>query len=708
MAVRLVCRVCGKRLKLPDGLTAKRAAKCPKCLAPVDLTPALEASTYRPTAAIPGMTTVPPKPVPLLGHDDPLPIPSAPKGPLTVTKVAPPPPARPPQPQSAPPKPPPLLGADDPLPRAPAKPPASAPPPKSAATTVVRPPPPNPDPHEVLSLDEEADAPPDAPAEPAPFRVPVRVLANSVAAVVGRCDAVLLPHGLYLEHEPMKPFLYVPPGVVAESPGPGEVTVALPDGRSVTFRFQGRSGRALARDTRRFLAGERPVPAAADYRRKWWMLWAALVFALGPLVLSQTVNLNLKFGLQVGAGLAAAGFLANALVVLFSRRGLVVQTLVMAAGGALVTGAFLFVATAYMAGRQEGAEQAKPEPPAPQPPPAPDPKPPEAVPDRPPSHVDRAKKNGSSALEDGPAEVTALALAPDGKTLGIGYADGTTQLWPFDQPTFDAMLPGPKADGPVSRVQFDAKGLFVFAHAATGAIAAPRGAAALAPAKLPGSPVAVAPELDGERVRFAAVRGNTIQHRTIASAFVQTPKATKGYALPGKGDEVSPLTGKDRDPNRPNNLTFLAWGPGNRLFAGQPDGTISIWSLPMRAEPPSRDHKAAVRAWAECAATGAFATGDDAGTVGVWSAKGGKPAMAEKVLATGVTGLAFSASGSRLAVTDATGWLVILDPAANRAVHRIKRPTAVRAVAFGPSDDVVALAVGKTVEVWWVPKLLAE
>ena len=57
MAVRLVCRACGKRLKLPDGIERKKAAKRPKCLAPVDLTAALEASAYLPTVAVPGMAT---------------------------------------------------------------------------------------------------------------------------------------------------------------------------------------------------------------------------------------------------------------------------------------------------------------------------------------------------------------------------------------------------------------------------------------------------------------------------------------------------------------------------------------------------------------------------------------------------------------------------------------------------------------------------
>src|SRR5688572_33454665 len=93
MAVRLVCRACGKRLKLPDGLTASRSAKCPKCLAPVDLTPALEASAYLPGAtlgaAAPPADLDPTRKSPLQTDEDDRPtlLPGPPA--VTVTKPAP-------------------------------------------------------------------------------------------------------------------------------------------------------------------------------------------------------------------------------------------------------------------------------------------------------------------------------------------------------------------------------------------------------------------------------------------------------------------------------------------------------------------------------------------------------------------------------------------------------------------------------------------
>jgi len=713
MAVRLVCRACGKRLKLPEGMQSKGSARCPKCLAVVDLTPALEASAYMPTVAIPELAAIPASPPDNIAKTGN----SAPKPPADTPSQSPG-----------------LIGGDDPLPYlptgAPPAPDRAHPPlakstqtplparPENTKTSSAKTDPPktkkstksNAHTEEPLSLDEDHESG-ETPAEVTPFRVPVRVLADSLRKIMGPCFAVVVPHGVFLEHEPMKPFLYVPVGCSADSPASGELTVILPDRRAVTFRFTGRSARPLARDVRAFLAGERPAPVASDYAWKTWMLGVAFIFALGlaagPLVLSQTANLGLDFGAKVGAGFTFIGLLANVMVVLFSRWTIPTQMAVMAGICGLVTGIFLFGATAYLAGRQKAEEQANSESPPPPPQPTePPPAPPAPPPERAPSHLDRAKKNGSSAIEDGSADVTALGLAPDGNSLGIGHADGTTRIWPLDQPTFEAVLPGPKADGPITRLEFDKKSLFIFAHTATGVIAAPRSGPPATPAKIPGTPVAIAPEVVNDQIRFAAVRGNLLQLRLLPSKFVRNPpEKAKGYALPGKGDEINPL-GKNRDPNRGPGPTFFAWTPDGRLFVGQPNGTISIWSGLMKAEAPNNDHKAPVKAWASCLANGDFATGDDRGHVALWSHKGGKPTLWAVFGGAPIAGLCFNATGSRLAVTDNTGWLVIWDTAAGKALHRVKRSAAVRAMAYGPNDNVFLLADGKTVEVWWLPELV--
>jgi hypothetical protein len=240
------------------------------------------------------------------------------------------------------------------------------------------------------------------------------------------------------------------------------------------------------------------------------------------------------------------------------------------------------------------------------------------------------------------------------------------------------------------------------------------------PVKIPGTLVAVAPEPEGDRIRYTAIRGNTMQHRTLAATFIQTPLVPKTgkpgpYIIPrptlrkgGGGDEAIP-PGNANDPRSPTNPTFLAWTPANKLFAGLPDGTIANWSATMRPEPQHRDHKAPVKAWATCVATGHFATADDKGHLAIWSAKGGKPAM-DSVLSTAITGLSFNPSGSRLVIADSTGWLVIWDVAAGKAIHRVKLSGGriVKAMAFGPGDDIILLASGKTVEVWTIAELIRQ
>lgn len=223
-------------------------------------------------------------------------------------------------------------------------------------------------------------------------------------------------------------------------------------------------------------------------------------------------------------------------------------------------------------------------------------------------------------------------------------------------------------------------------------------------AKITGAFVAVAPELASDRVRFAAVRANVLAHRYLPTAFVLNPSAkAKGFSTVGPKDEIIPATSPD--PAKPAGPTFLAWTPSNRLFAGAPDGGITIWSALMKPEPANRDHKAPVKAWTACTGTGDFATGDDKGTVAIWPYKGGKPTL-EAVFAAPVVGLSFSPSGAWLAVTDNTGWLAIVDVATAKVLQRKKLSAPVKALAFGPNDDVMIVGTGKTVEVWHLPELM--
>jgi hypothetical protein len=523
---------------------------------------------------------------------------------------------------------------------------------------------------------------------------------------------VFVDHGVFLEVEALKPFLYIPVGCRADQPGPGELTVTLPDRRAITLRVAARYARPLARDAVGFLAGRRPAPAASEYRRAWLLLTAlvlSLGAAAGPLGLSQTADLGLDFGLVLGAAFALVALIANAAVVLFARWSVPAQLAVMTVLCALVTGVFFFGATAYLAGRKRAEQVVTPPDPGPNtgardtnPTPPPGPADPDPGPRRPPTHADKAYASGSSALEDGPAEVTALAISADANHLAVGYADGTTRVCALDQPTFEPLLAGPKADGPVTRVQFDAASRFLFATTATGVVGAPRNGAPPAPARIVGPFVAVAPDVVNDRVRFAAVRGNLVAQRTVPAAFVSNPPKAKGFATVGPKDESAAASAPDT--GKPNGPTFLAWAPTDKLLAAAPDGTITVWSAAMKVETVNRDHKAPVKAWAACAGTGDFATGDDKGTVLLWPYKG-KP-VAEPVFTAPVTGMSFAPSGARLAATDASGALAIVEVPTGKVIQRKKFPAPVKALAFGPNEDTLTIAAGKAAEVWWLRELM--
>lgn len=646
MTARPLCPKCRQPLKIAPGKDPPRTGKCPKCLATMDLTSAKVISAQD--------STVP-----------------------TVSKPAP------------------TTATRDSGTRS-AQPPATS----ATAATAHEPP---------LSLDDDNSCE-KPPSEGVPFRTPVRIVADSHRQFSGPGFAVFVPHGLFLEQEPWKPLLYWPVGTPTEELNRGSIVVTRPDERVLVLRFDGWAAAALAHDTQAFLRGERAAPVEADYRRKWWLLWIAVIFALGsavgPWVLTQSEEMTANFGLAVGGVLALVGLLVNVAVVLWNRWPVPLQVVMMAGVAVLGTGLFLYSASIYRMGWNHALAVKPLEVPPPPALPAPEPSSPPAdePPPRPPSHLDRAIKHGVSALEDGPADVTALALAPDGNTLGVGFANGQSRLWLLDQPTFESWLLGPQGDGAITRMQFDASSSWVFAHTATGAFVAPRTGPLAVAVKIPGTPVAIAATLADDRIRLAAVRGNTLQHRVLPVSFVlHPPTKTRDLAIPGKTDEITPIN-IPRDPPKPPGPTFLGWG-GDRLYAGQPDGTITIYNLAMRPEAPARDHRAAVRAWA-ASPQGDFATGDEKGTVALWSARGGKPTLWPVFDGVAVTGLSFNRTGSLLAITDSTGWLAIWDISADRMRYRIKRPTVVRAITFGPSDDLLLLAARRTVEVWSLHELV--
>jgi hypothetical protein len=467
MSFPLTCRSCGARLKLPPGCTKKKA-RCPKCNARMNLTAALDATAYLPASLSTSSVVETPAP----------PVPAKPARP---GKAATPPPVPTPAPSAA---------EDDPLPHPDPKPAKRAAPPEEREEDPLpylelnpapRPaPPPLPAADATLALDESPAPSEAAPsAGPPPFRTPVRVTADSAGLFAGPCEAVLVPHGLFLESVPYRPFLYAPLRSPTEPAGSRAFTVALADGRRLTLEFLGPHAGRIADDAAAFLAGGRPLPDPKEYRRNpGWLLWVALIFAaglaVGPVVLSQTTELGLNTGLLIGAGFAGVGLVANAAVVLLTRLPVPGKVALMAVVGVLATGVFLFAATAYLAGRKE-AEEEKPEPPPPpQPKPAEPPPDPEIVRRRGlPTAIDRAYADGMYRFEEGTDDVTAIGTTPDGAAMLVGYKNGATRAWWFDRlPDIDPFAPGPKADGPVTRIDFDATSAIAYLTCNGGVVAA--------------------------------------------------------------------------------------------------------------------------------------------------------------------------------------------------------------------------------------------
>ncbi|MBA4189013.1 MAG: hypothetical protein C0467_13530 [Planctomycetaceae bacterium] len=721
MSFPVICNSCKARLKLPPGCTKKKA-RCPKCNARVNLVAALDATAYHPdSVASLADFTIPELPIPSNASAKPS-KPSKPFNPSSATKSD----TRTSTTHILPPK---SLGRptpaptgkvereEDPLPYANVKP---APPPVPVKPLPL-PPPTTPEP--LLTLDD--DPPPAGstatPVAPPPFRTPAQMTFDSTGLFIGPCEVVLVPHGMFLESVPYRPFLYVPMRSQVSLAG-RELATTLPDKRSVTVEFTGPNAGQIADDAVAFLAGERPLPDLKDYRRNpIWLLWLALIFALGlavgPLVLSQTTELGLGTGVMIAAGFAGVGLLANVAVVLFTRMSVPAKVALMATVGVLVTGVFLFAATAYLAGRKHEADQAKPEPVPQPPPPVLKPTPPEPQPVVPTNRLltasDTAYRDGVFSFEDGTDDVTAIAMTPDGSAMLVGYKNGATKIWRFDQlPLVDPFSAGPKADGPVTRIQFDSTGNIAYLTCTGGTAAAYWNDPPDIPVKIPGEPFAAFTFPSGER--FATIRRNALTIRYVPTALVKKPNTkVKGFPLLAPKDETVPVDVKGNAVVPASRLSFLAWHPTGKLLGGQPDGSIVSWgAVGPRFDIISRDHKAPVRAWAHSPANWDFATGDDKGVVGLWADKSMTPkvftATSNAGVPTAITQLAFSPSGCLLAVVDSSGVVWVWDLNTMRSILRVKRPKQVQTLAFGPTDDLLLLSNGKAVELWHLSELAKQ
>lgn len=550
-----------------------------------------------------------------------------------------------------------------------------------------------------MSLDPRStdDAPP-------PFRIRVEVLADSHRQLLGPLQAVLTPHGLYLESEPQRPATFVPVGSAVNGEDRDLELTTL--GRRLDVRF---GSARLAADTAAFLLGERPVPLPAEYRPPWWLaavgLLFALAFASGPILLS-VVSERLETGLAIvlSVSFAVLAGIANAGIALYANLPTGAKMVSMAALSAALLGLFLAGAMVFIP-----AEEAPPAPPPPVPPapPPPEPPPPEPPPEPPPpvSPADFIIRDGVSRFEDGPANVTAMAAMP-GETVIVFYADGSSRIWDFHQPAFEPARLGPRTPSAVRRAVLDPTGDFLLLTCDTGLafqpMKPPRRAALFIPGEFGGA------FFEPNRDRFAVVRNDRVVVRYLPMDMMKNapePRARNGFVTTLPTDETIPLFAPAPGFASPGGKpSFLAWHPGGRLIAGRPDGTISSLAVGGLLSTPfiSNEHRAAVRAW-DLSPNGDFAFGDADGFVGYW------PSRTTKITKfrageSAIQSVAFNACGGEVAVLDESGRTGLWIPESGKKLYEVRLARRGGVLAYG-REDVLLIATGSGVVAWWLPEL---
>jgi hypothetical protein len=547
-----------------------------------------------------------------------------------------------------------------------------------------------------------------------PFRVPAQVTADTLRQFHGPMHAVFTPLGLFLELHPNHPFLFAPVGTHCRANG-ATLSLILP-GRLLDVHIAAAvEPEQLTADTAAFLTGQRPVPRRGEYGgRPWWLVGVGAIFAVGlgagPVLLaSVSDDLPMLPAVAVSAALMILALLANAGIALFGTLPTGAKIGAMAILNAALLGLFLAGAMAFL--RDDSAPPPPPVLPVPEPveePPAP---PPPPAPRGPDTHYDVFIREGKARLSDGPAEVTALTIMPPNDGVLVAYANGTTRIWQFNEPVFEAPHLGPRMPSAVRRVAHEPDGKRVTFTCDTGLVIASLDPPGRAMLFIPGEHATAFYEPN--RDRFAAIRNDRVHVRYIPMNLLSDPpliRVKSGIVVSTPQDETLPL---GMPPTGFNFLTggkptFLAWRSDGGLLAGRADGTINTMNTAKAAKIATPfvgpNHRSPVRAW-ERGPNGELAFGDDDGFVGILSKSGRWKKFRTGGVA--VRTIAFNPCGGEVAVLDDSGWVSLWDPETGTKLLELRQRQPVNAIAYGPRDDILMLADGAGVDVWWRPELLA-
>src|SRR5262249_21201458 len=143
----------------------------------------------------------------------------------------------------------------------------------------------------------------------------------------------------------------------------------------------------------------------------------------------------------------------------------------------------------------------------------------------------------------------------------------------------------------------------------------------------------------------------------------------------------------------------IAFSPdGRTLASGGPDGALRLWGAGGGRAGPPCCHASPVR-WLAYAGTARLASGDDAGLVMVWDTlrhAGRRVAFRPG----GITALAVSEDGARLALGRRDGAIVVADLAAGSTLELAGHTQTVLRLAFLPDGRLASTSEDDTVRLW--------
>ena len=264
-------------------------------------------------------------------------------------------------------------------------------------------------------------------------------------------------------------------------------------------------------------------------------------------------------------------------------------------------------------------------------------------------------------------EVTAVALAPNGRTLGCADRAGAVWLHELD-----------RSGVPASRPPRSGRHGLVAAHDDSIGTAA-RSAPHARWATHDGRVWRIAFSSDGRLLASAGADGRVVVRHVVA------------------GDVVTTLTAHDGP------VYGVAFAPdGTCLATAGRDGVTRLWdTTSWQARLEIRGHEGTVYAVAFSPDGLLMATAGTDGTARVWHASGGAEAAHLEGHAGRVFDAAFSAGGDALATAGEDGTLRLWDVGTREEVRRLRHPSRVNAVAFvGDGLDVVTATGDGVLRAW--------